>query len=200
MRFVQRTSLFDSPVLASLVQPNAEKALPWSTHDGNLAENSLTRDGRRNTGNEFLLVKYTVFLYRMLYRANALSNGTNLLKSRDVPTVDRLTTLLSLRARATVCRTIFDRVLLRPRSPPSVLLNDDLAMTGRRTTPPAIPIGRVKLFMGLKTSVWFTQFNADASGPGLGIYFLAIDVMGTRGGEREGGRGIMRGRASNTNE
>jgi hypothetical protein len=50
-----------------------------------------------------------------------------------------------------------------------VLLNDDLAMIGWRTTPTAIPIGRMKLFMGLKTSARFTQFNG-----GLGIYFSLV--------------------------
>jgi len=98
----------------------------------------------------------------------------NVTRCADVLTDRSTTRCLQGRERHST-GTILDRVLLRPRFAPSmlVLLNDDLAMIGRRMTPTAIPIGRMKLFMGLKTSARFTQFNIRSWN-----IFLASDVTG----------------------
>jgi len=71
-----------------------------------------------------------------------------------------------------------------------VLLNDDLAVIGRCTAAPAIPIGRIKLFMGLKTSVGSPRLTASGAGPRM--YFLRVTSL-----ERMIGTPITKGARKN---
>lgn len=71
-----------------------------------------------------------------------------------------------------------------------ILLNDDLLVIGRCTAAPATPIGWIKLFMGLKTSVGSPRLTASGAGPR--IYFLRVTSL-----ERMIGTPITKGARKN---